>query len=222
MTGYCLVPHVNLTDANEQVANIVLSLLSNGWTSAADESLPTTNFTVDQYLRLLQVSIRPVATRRIRVRCPPNVLRPIFCCDQKKSFKHTMKTKILTHKMYFVPQTLKPGYVPSFRGATRGRSQNSPGDELPWGRQITTGAPKSSNNVTSISSNIVHLLPKDLSLEHGCAKLASCPRRHLTSFRPCLASINTWLLSHGFSYKLSKEIANSYLSTNNLAPTEHC
>jgi len=30
MTGYCLVPHVNLTDANEQVANIVLSLLSNG------------------------------------------------------------------------------------------------------------------------------------------------------------------------------------------------
>ena len=30
----------------------------------------------------------------------------------------------------------------------------------------------------------VRLLPKDLSLEHGGAKLASCPRRHLTSLHP--------------------------------------
>jgi len=47
------------------------------------------------------------------------------------------------------------------------------------------GAPKSPKNVTSTFFNTVHLLPKDLSFEHGGAKLASCPRRYLTSSRPC-------------------------------------
>ena len=30
----------------------------------------------------------------------------------------------------------------------------------------------------------MHLLPQDLSFDHGGTKLASCPRRHLTSLRP--------------------------------------
>ena len=52
------------------------------------------------------------------------------------------------------------------------------------GRQITTEAPKSPNNVRSTFFNTVNLLPKELRFEHGGAKLASCPRRHLTSLRP--------------------------------------
>jgi len=46
-------------------------------------------------------------------------------------------------------------------------------------------APKSPNNVTSTFFNAVHLLPKDLSFEHGGAKLASCPGCYLTLLRPC-------------------------------------
>ena len=52
------------------------------------------------------------------------------------------------------------------------------------GRWITAGAPKSLNNVTSTFFNTVHLLPKDLRFEHGGAKLASFPGRHLTLIRP--------------------------------------
>jgi len=61
------------------------------------------------------------------------------------------------------------------------------------GRQITAGSaewlrgdPKSPNNLTSTFFNTagLHLFPKDLRLEHGGAKLASCPGRHLTSLRP--------------------------------------
>jgi len=36
-------------------------------------------------------------------------------------------------------------------------------------------APKTFNNVASTFFNKAHLLPKDLSFEHGGAKLASCP-----------------------------------------------
>jgi len=43
------------------------------------------------------------------------------------------------------------------------------------------GAPECSNNVTSAFFNTVHLLPKDFRFEHGGTKLASCPRRYLTS-----------------------------------------
>jgi len=38
-------------------------------------------------------------------------------------------------------------------------------------------APKSPNNVAHTFFNTVHLLPKDLSFQHGVAKLASCPGR---------------------------------------------
>ena len=63
------------------------------------------------------------------------------------------------------------------RGVTRGT-------KFP-GRWITTGAPKSPNNVASTFFNTVHLLPKDLRFEHWGAKLASCPGRHLASLRRC-------------------------------------
>jgi len=42
------------------------------------------------------------------------------------------------------------------------------------------GAPKRPNYVTSTFFNTVHMLPKDLSFEHGAAKLAYCPGRHST------------------------------------------
>ena len=58
------------------------------------------------------------------------------------------------------------------------RGRHSPDAESLW------GAPKIPNNVTSAFFNTVHLLPKDLSFEHGSTKPAFCPRRHLTSLRP--------------------------------------
>jgi len=69
------------------------------------------------------------------------------------------------------------GFTLSGRGVTSGaRGGNSPGGESLWWRQITKslrGARKSPNSVTSTFFNTVHLLPKDLSFEHGDAKLAS-------------------------------------------------
>jgi len=53
-----------------------------------------------------------------------------------------------------------------------------------WGRRVTAWSPKSPNNVTSAFFNTINLLLKDFRLEHGGAKLASCPGRHLTSLRP--------------------------------------
>ena len=70
--------------------------------------------------------------------------------------------------------------------------RNSPGVESLWGRQITAGGaewlqevPKSPNNITSTFFITVHVLPKDLSFEHGGAKLASCSGCYLISLRPC-------------------------------------
>ena len=84
---------------------------------------------------------------------------------------------------------------PYVRGRNDGRARWA---QIP-GRQITLGAPnycsgaewllgalKSPNNVTSTFFSAVHLLPKDLRFEHEGAKLASCPRRHLTLLRPCI------------------------------------
>jgi len=53
------------------------------------------------------------------------------------------------------------------------------------------GGPKSHNNFISTSFNAVHLLPKDLRFEHGGAKLASCPGRHLTSLRSCTSRLSS-------------------------------
>jgi len=50
---------------------------------------------------------------------------------------------------------------------------------------MTAGPPKSPNNVTDTFFNTENLLPKDLRFEHGGAKHASCPVRHLASVRRC-------------------------------------
>jgi len=54
-------------------------------------------------------------------------------------------------------------------------------------RRVTVAAPnhcgggaKTPNNVTSSFFNTVHLLPENLIFEHGGARLASYPGRHLT------------------------------------------
>jgi len=62
----------------------------------------------------------------------------------------------------------------------KGRN-NSPGAESLRGRQ-------KAQQCYEYFFITVHLLPKGLKFEHGSAKLASCPWRHLTSLR-------TWLLS---------------------------
>jgi len=70
------------------------------------------------------------------------------------------------------------------RGITRGEGGAIPRAPSPMGGAKSLRAPPSPNNVTSTFFNAVHLLPKDLNCEHGGAKLASCPGRHLTSLRP--------------------------------------
>jgi len=55
--------------------------------------------------------------------------------------------------------------------------------ELIYELSTKTKVPKSPNNVTSTCFNIENLLPKDIRFEHGGAKLASCPVRHLASLR---------------------------------------
>jgi len=62
------------------------------------------------------------------------------------------------------------------------RGHNSPSTESLWGEKIP-------NNVISTFFKTLHLLPKDLRFEHGCGKLVSCPRCHLTSLRPCTMHI---------------------------------
>jgi len=45
------------------------------------------------------------------------------------------------------------------------------------------GGAENPNSITSAFFNAIQLLPKDRKLEHGGAKVASCPGRHLTSLR---------------------------------------
>jgi len=65
---------------------------------------------------------------------------------------------------------------------TRGVTVESKGGTIPR-TPNHHGAPKSPNNVTGTFFNTIHLLRKDR-FEHGGAKLASFPGRHLTSLRP--------------------------------------
>jgi len=70
------------------------------------------------------------------------------------------------------------------KGGAIPRAPNHYGDaESLWGRRITAGSLKRSSNVASTFFNTVHLFSKDFRFEHGGAKLASCPGRHLTSLR---------------------------------------
>jgi len=68
--------------------------------------------------------------------------------------------------------------------AKQGRNEGGQGGHNSPGAESLRGAPKSPKNVPSTFFNTVYLLPKDLWFEHGGAKLASCPGRHLTSSRP--------------------------------------
>ena len=71
------------------------------------------------------------------------------------------------------------------RGVTRGeRGAQFPGAESLWGVDSLRWASKNHNNVASTYFNTVYMHPKDIRFEHGGAKLAFCPGRHLTSLRP--------------------------------------
>jgi len=63
------------------------------------------------------------------------------------------------------------------RGVTMGRARVSqfPGAESLRGSQITAGAPKRPNNVTSTFFITVNLLSKDLSFERGAPNLFPVP-----------------------------------------------
>ena len=75
----------------------------------------------------------------------------------------------------------------------QGRNEWGKGGAIP--RALNhSGGDKCPNNIASTFFCTVHLLPKDLGFEHGGAKLASCPGRHLTSLRPCLGVIQCTVL----------------------------
>jgi len=67
------------------------------------------------------------------------------------------------------------------------------------------GGAENLNRITSAFFNTVYLLPKDLRFEHGGAKLASCPGRHLTSLRLCCTGTAAYLkLVFGFASFLNR------------------
>jgi len=68
-------------------------------------------------------------------------------------------------------------------GAITRAPNHSGGTEILREHRMITGAPKNPNNFARTFYNTVHLLPEDLRLENGGAKLASWPGRHLTSLR---------------------------------------
>ena len=76
-----------------------------------------------------------------------------------------------------------PKFLTFFSIASRGVTRGCKGAHFRE-RRITAGVPKSPNNAKSTFFNTVHLLPKDLRIEYGDAKLVSFPGRHLTSLRP--------------------------------------
>ena len=76
-----------------------------------------------------------------------------------------------------------PKFLTFFSIASRGVTRGCKGAHFRE-RRITAGVPKTPNNAKSTFFNTVHLLPKDLRIEYGDAKLVSFPGRHLTSLRP--------------------------------------
>ena len=77
--------------------------------------------------------------------------------------------------------------------ASQGRrgGHNSPGAGSLLRRRMTAGDAKCLLGPPKIP-NTVHFLPKDLTFEHGGAKLAFCPGRSLTSLHPCCKLITAW------------------------------
>jgi len=72
------------------------------------------------------------------------------------------------------------------------------GGTIPRTRNHCWG-PKIHNNVMSTFFKTVHLLLKDLRLEHGGTKLVSFPKGHLISLRPCTSRLSSQIAK--FVYK---------------------
>jgi len=70
----------------------------------------------------------------------------------------------------------------TYRGV--GKGHNSSGAESLRGG-------KNHNNDQKHFFKTVYLLPKDRRFEHRGAKLVSCPRRYLTSLRPCTSRLSS-------------------------------
>ena len=90
---------------------------------------------------------------------------------------------------------LRRGSGLKIRPFYEGRNQGSKGAQFPggeslWRRRMTAWSAGKSQQVTSTFINTVHFLAKDLRLEHGGAKHASCPGRHLTLLRPCRSQLS--------------------------------
>ena len=105
-----------------------------------------------------------------------------YCCSLKVKIFRSSKFRADYATEYYVAVLFRLSLQCTLLHYTQGRNEgnNSPGTE--WLR----GALKRPINVTCTFFNTVHLLPKDLRFEYGGAKLASCPRPHLTSLRPWL------------------------------------
>jgi len=69
--------------------------------------------------------------------------------------------------------------------AKPGRNDGGKGATIPQATNHYGGTEKSQqSHKYFLFFSILHLLSKNLRFEHGGAKLASCPGRHLTSLRP--------------------------------------
>jgi len=96
--------------------------------------------------------------------------------------------KCLRKKLWLLPKQSLFSEL-RMRRVTWNQGHNE-GAQFP-GRQITGGAPKSPNNVTSTFFNAVgYICFRKTCYRHGGAKLASCPGRHLISLRPFVISIS--------------------------------
>jgi len=87
------------------------------------------------------------------------------------------------------------------------RTHNQGGNEESRGAQYRD----KSQQCRKYFFNTVHLLPKDLRIEHRGAKFVSCPGRHLTSVRPCRPAHNiilrcvSFLIDRAIKHLTSKQ-----------------
>jgi len=129
---------------------------------------------------------------RLKQLCPTRgtvegFVRPIFrfICSDKYPTDWQPLLILIIFNLPFLMQTVLSTTLT--RGTTReARGAQFPGRPVTMGCRMTTGSPKSHNNVTSTFFNTLYLLPKYLRFKHGDAKLASFPGSHLTSLCPWL------------------------------------
>jgi len=102
------------------------------------------------------------------VRGPFSELHEPFqrCMDHYRS---TRVSTVTIYKRVAITLTVKP-YIASYNYTVN--------YERAEGRVKGLQCPQ--RRITGFFFNTLHLLPKDLTFEHGGAKLASCPGRHLT------------------------------------------